>query len=124
MKIFLSISLYFLLITGDYFHASANTKFIGQLECKRSDDHFIWDLKINEETEEVLVKHRDDLILQYNFSSSSDTFYFSRTWIDLKMRHEFIIDRITAEFETITTYDDVSKQFKEKGVCKKQERAF
>ncbi len=103
---------------------NANTKFIGQLDCKRSDLNFTWELKIDEEKEEVFIKHSDDTVYQYTFRNSLNEFYFSRYWFAKKMRHEFIIDRISGEFETITTYDGVAKQVKFNGTCKKKERAF
>jgi hypothetical protein len=105
-------------------NSNANTKFIGQLDCKRSDLDFTWQLKIDEEKEEVFIKHSDDKFYQYNFRSSLDDFYFSRSWVAKKMRHEFVINRMSGKFETITTYDGASKQFKFNGTCNKKERAF
>ena len=121
MKIFLSFICLFLFVN---LYAKANSKFIGQLDCKRSDVDFTWELKIDEEKQEVFIKHSDGIVYQYNFDSSSDKFYFSRYWVARKIRHEFIIDRISTEFESLTTYDDVSKQIKYIGTCKKKERAF
>ena len=105
-------------------NSNANTKFIGQLDCKRSDVEFTWELKIDEEQEEVFVEHSDGSVYQYTYQSSLDEFYFSRYWFAKKMRHEFVVDRMSGEFETITTYDGVEKQVKFNGTCKKKERAF
>ncbi len=105
-------------------NSNANTKFIGQLDCKRSDVDFIWELKIDEEKEEVFIEHSDGNVYQYTFRSSLDEFYFSRYWFAKKMRHEFVVNRMSGEFETITTYDGVAKQIKFNGTCKKKERAF
>ena len=105
-------------------NSNANTKFIGQLDCKRSDVDFIWELKIDEEKEEVFIEHSDGNVYQYTFRSSLDEFYFSRYWFAKKMRHEFVVNRMSGEFETITTYDGVAKQIKFNGTCKKKERVF
>ena len=121
MKKLLSIVCLFLFFIS---YANANSKFIGQLDCKRSDVDFTWELKIDEEKEEVFIKHSDGTVYQYNFNSSLDNFYFLRYWSVRKMRHEFLINRISGEFETITTHDGVEKQFKFKGICTKKERAF
>ena len=121
MKKFLSFICLFLFVNS---HSNANSKFIGQLDCKRSDVDFTWELKIDEEKQEVFIKHRDGTVYQYGFRSSLDEFYFLRYWSAKKMRHEFLINRMSGEFETITTYDGVKKQFKFKGNCTKKERAF
>jgi hypothetical protein len=46
------------------------------------------------------------------FFSLVEEFYFSRDWFAKKMRHVFVVDRSSGEFETITTYDSVEKQSK------------
>ena len=85
-KIILLITIGLLFSTN----SNANTKFIGQLDCKRSDVDFTWKLKIDEEKEKVFVEHSDDTVYQYTFRNSLNEFYFSRYWFAKKMRYVFL----------------------------------
>ena len=103
---------------------SANQSFIGKLECKQNNNKFTWFIDVDEQKQRVSALHPDNATHEYNFGSTEDDFYFVRKFTDRAMRHEFLINRYSGNFQSIVTYDGVTKQMIHKGNCKSKNRKF